>query len=135
MTEQLLATEQPLATEQLTIPVFHLSSEASITEESIPDFSVSISLTESVMAELCQVLKPDEVHCVYISDFQFLDVSDKWQSQLDDIALIQLHLQQGPVLAVMVVTDQEEQFVSPWLEFAPEFDLGLDDDVEDDSSD
>ena len=126
-------TEQPLATEQLTVPVFHLSLETPISEQSNPDFSVSITLTESVMAELCQVLNPDETHSVYLSDFQFLEVNEKWQGRLDNIESVQLHLQQGPILALMVETDNDEQFISPWLEFAPEFDLGLDDDVEEDA--
>lgn len=123
-------TEQELATEHLDIPLFFLSQEAPKNAEPEPDSVVSIALTETVMAELCQVINEGETHCVYLTDYQLVDTKTEWQSVIEKIESVQLHLQKGPQLAVMLVTESGEQFVSPWLEFAPEFDFGLDDEVE-----
>ncbi|MDE3274174.1 hypothetical protein [Pseudoalteromonas sp. G4] len=120
-----------LATESVDIPVFFLAPDAPISEDAEPAFFVSMALTEMVMAEMCQKINDDETHTVFLSDYALLDVNVAWQSAVEQIESVQLHLKKGPQLAVMICTDNREQFISPWLEFAPEFDLGLDDeDVE-----
>lgn len=128
---RVLMEHDNLATESVDIPLFFLAPEAPISEDAEPAFFVSMALTEMVMAEMCQKINDDETHTVFLSDYALLDVSTAWQSAVEQIESVQLHLKKGPQLAVMVCTDNGEQFISPWLEFAPEFDLGLDDeDVE-----
>lgn len=120
-----------LATESVDIPVFFLAPDAPISEDAEPAFFVSMALTEMVMAEMCQKINDEETHTVFLSDYALLDVNATWQAVVEQVESAQLHLKKGPQLAVMVCTQTGEQFISPWLEFAPEFDLGLDDeDVE-----
>ena len=116
----------PLSTEHLDIPVFHLTPEAPSTDT--PAFFVSMALTEMVMAQLCQKIEHGETHTVYLDAYRFDQIDTQWLSTLECIESVQLHLQAGPQLAVMVCSESGEQWVSPWLEFAPEFDFGLDDD-------
>lgn len=128
---RVLMEHDNLATESVDIPVFFLAPDAPISEDAEPAFFVSMALTEMVMAEMCQKINDDETHTVFLSDYALLDVNVAWQSAVEQIESVQLHLKKGPQLAVMVCTDNGEQFISSWLEFAPEFDLGLDDeDVE-----
>ncbi len=128
---RVLMEHDNLATESVDIPLFFLAPDAPISEDAEPAFFVSMALSEMVMAEMCQKINDDETHTVFLSDYALLDVNAAWQSAVEQIESVQLHLKKGPQLAVMVCTDNGEQFISPWLEFAPEFDLGLDDeDVE-----
>ncbi|WP_100912437.1 hypothetical protein [Pseudoalteromonas spongiae] len=123
--------DDTLATENIDIPVFFLAPEMPVTQDAEPAFFVSVALTEMVMAEMCQKITDEETHTVFLTDYAFNDVTADWQRAVTNIESVQLHLKKGPQLAVMVCSENEQQFISPWLEFAPEFDLGLDDeDVE-----
>lgn len=119
--------EQELATEVLSVPLFILDDTLEQRDIEQPDAIINIQLNEHLMAELCQNPSADQRICLYISDYELEVIrSHLFAGERPDV--VELHLSQGPSLSVLYTSTEDSiQFVSPELEFMPEFDLGISD--------
>lgn len=127
-------SEQSLATEILSLPLFLLNDMISERDMAEPDLIAHIKLNEHMMAELCQNPSEEASHCLYVTEYELELCNETFSEIVQTAHCLELHLKRGPVLAAVLSDDEGPRMVSPELEFMPEFDVGIDIDEEDDEA-
>ncbi|OCQ18337.1 hypothetical protein A7985_23695 [Pseudoalteromonas luteoviolacea] len=118
----------------LILPLFLLSDDLESRDIERPDMQLSVNLTAELLANLCQNPAPEQSISIPLERYELKDIEASYTDLLASGHHAQLLLNHGPVLsAVLSPSGAEALFVSPPVDMMPTFDLGLDDDEEENS--
>ncbi|WP_063381753.1 hypothetical protein [Pseudoalteromonas luteoviolacea] len=118
----------------LTLPLFLLDDELECRDIDSPDMQISVNLTADLLANLCQNPVPEQSISIPLESYELQDIEASYTVLMANGHHAQLLLNHGPVLsAVLSPADAEVLFVSPPVDMMPTFDLGLDDEEDNDN--
>ncbi len=119
----------------LILPLFIYDDSLSNRDTEHPDFSMSIELTQNMLDELCQNPDEDTSLCIYLDKYELIEVTEPYKSILKSEHMAQLQINKGPCISLLLNLADGTSFVSPQMDFMPTFDLGIDEDLENDEQD
>ena len=114
----------------LSLPLFFLNEQLAERDLEKPDLIIDITLDDALLAELCINPAVDESACLYIENYALSSVSEHFKVMLESGHHAELQINHGPMIAVLLNTEDEQVFVSPHIDCMPTFDLDLDDAIE-----
>ncbi|MDP4982716.1 hypothetical protein [Pseudoalteromonas tunicata] len=114
----------------LSLPLFFLNEQLAQRDLEQPDLVIDITLDDALLAELCINPAPEESACLYIENYALSAISEQFKVTLDNGHHAELQINHGPMIAVLLNTEDEQVFVSPHIDCMPTFDLGLDEAIE-----
>ncbi|KZN58521.1 hypothetical protein N482_22180 [Pseudoalteromonas luteoviolacea NCIMB 1942] len=118
----------------LTLPLFLLDDELESRDIDSPDMQISVNLTADLLANLCQNPAPEQSISIPLESYELQDIEASYTVLMASGHQAQLLLNHGPVLsAVLSPADADALFVSPPIDMMPTFDLGLDDEEDNDN--
>ncbi|MBH0028329.1 MULTISPECIES: hypothetical protein [unclassified Pseudoalteromonas] len=112
----------------LTLPLFLLDETLNERDLEQPDFEISISLNDELLAQICQNPSEDSSIAITLSNYQLLISDSIFSNVLEQEHDAQITLTHGPLLSVVLNTSELQTFVSPQMDMMPTFDLGDEDD-------
>jgi hypothetical protein len=111
----------------LTLPLFLLDETLSERDLEQPDFEISISLNDELLAQICQNPSEDSSIAITVSGYELLISSSSYLNILEQEHDAQITLTHGPLLSIVLNTEAQKTFVSPQMDMMPTFDLGDED--------
>ncbi|KZN43546.1 hypothetical protein [Pseudoalteromonas luteoviolacea] len=119
----------------LILPLFLLNDDIESRDIESPDMQLSVNLTADLLANLCQNPAPEQSISIPLESYELKDIEASYTVLMANGHQAQLLLNHGPVLsAVLSPADAEALFVSPPVDMMPTFDLGLDEEEEDNTN-
>jgi hypothetical protein len=122
--------EQTMEFEQnsnLTLPLFLLNESLSDRDLEQPDFEILIPLDDDLLAQICQNPSEDSSIAITVIDYELLITDPAYTPVLEQPHSAQITLIHGPVLSVVLNTENQNVFISPQMDMMPTFDLGDED--------
>jgi hypothetical protein len=122
--------EQTMEFEQnsnLTLPLFLLNESLSDRDLEQPDFEILIPLDDDLLAQICQNPSEDSSIAITVTDYELLITDPAYTPVLEQPHSAQITLIHGPVLSVVLNTENQNVFISPQMDMMPTFDLGDED--------
>tara|TARA_B100001063_G_scaffold237358_1_gene258196 strand:- start:378 stop:758 length:381 start_codon:yes stop_codon:yes gene_type:complete len=122
--------EQTMEFEQnsnLTLPLFLLNESLSDRDLEQPDFEILIPLDDDLLAQICQNPSEDSSIAITVTDYELLITDPAYTPVLEQPHSAQITLIHGPVLSVVLNTENQDVFISPQMDMMPTFDLGDED--------
>ncbi|AQP99521.1 MULTISPECIES: hypothetical protein [Pseudoalteromonas] len=111
----------------LTLPLFLLDETLSERDLEQPDFEISIGLDDELLAQICQNPSEDSSIAITVNSYELLIADSPYLKILDQEHDAQITLTHGPLLSVILNTEDQKAFVSPQMDMMPTFDLGDED--------
>ena len=108
----------------LTLPLFLLNESLSERDVEQPDFEISVALDDELRAQICQNPSEDSSIAITITSYELLIAEPSYKYMLEQSHHAQITLNHGPVLSVVLNTEDQDVFVSPQMDMMPTFDLG-----------
>jgi hypothetical protein len=108
----------------LTLPLFLLDESLSERDLAHPDFEISIPLDDELLSQLCQNPSENSSIAISVADYQLIITDPLFLNILEQEHDAQITLIRGPLLSVVLNTQQQLTFVSPQMDMMPTFDLG-----------
>ena len=111
----------------LTLPLFLLNESLSDRDLEQPDFEILIPLDDDLLAQICQNPSEDSSIAITVTDYELLITDPAYTPVLEQPHSVQITLIHGPVLSVVLNTENQDVFISPQMDMMPTFDLGDED--------
>ena len=111
----------------LTLPLFLLNESLSDRDLEQPDFEILIPLDDDLLAQICQNPSEDSSIAITVTDYELLITDPVYTPVLEQPHSAQITLIHGPVLSVVLNTENQGVFISPQMDMMPTFDLGDED--------
>ncbi len=111
----------------LTLPLFLLNESLNDRDLEQPDFEILIPLDDDLLAQICQNPSEDSSIAITVTDYELLITDPAYTPVLDHPHSAQITLIHGPVLSVVLNTENQDVFISPQMDMMPTFDLGDED--------
>ncbi|AZZ99831.1 hypothetical protein [Pseudoalteromonas sp. R3] len=111
----------------LNLPLFRLDDNLAERDMEQPDLTLEVILDANLLANLCQNPAPEQSVSIPLESYQISNIEQQVAEVLSHGHQAQLLLNHGPVLSAVLSCESQAMFVSPPMEMMPTFDLGLDD--------
>ncbi|CAI87828.1 MULTISPECIES: hypothetical protein [Pseudoalteromonas] len=111
----------------LTLPLFLFDDTLSDRDLEQPDFEISLPLDDELLTQLCQNPSEDSSIAISVESYQLTIVNPELADIAEQQHDAQLTLTRGPLLSAVLITADQQTFVSPQMDMMPTFDLGDED--------
>lgn len=108
----------------LTLPLFLFDDSLSDRDLAQPDFEISIPLDDQLLTQLCQNPSENSSIAINLESYQLIITDPLFVNILEQEHDAQVTLTRGPLLSIVLNTQQQLTFVSPQMDMMPTFDLG-----------